>query len=114
MATPPEILALGLPPADAAGIQRWNYQMLSTLAALILRDESIPLDVRTRRFIQASAAASRHFPTASMYDLSQKIEADAAALVGRKKAKAAAKLETRPQAGGAKVIPWRTPDVEAS
>lgn len=110
--TPPEIIALGLPPEDAPGIQKWNYAMSSTLAALALRDETVPLDVRTKRFLAASLAASRHYPEAARYDLAQKIEADAAALVGRKKAKAAAKLETRPPAGAAKVIPTRPGDAQ--
>jgi len=112
--TPQEILDLGMPPEDAAGIQKYNYRMLSTLAALALRNESVPFDQRMRRFIQATTAAARHFPTAVQYELVQKIEADAAAIAGRKKAKAAARLETTGAAGSAKVIPIRPPDAEVS
>ena len=105
--TPQEILDLGLPPEDASGIEKYNYRMLSTLAALALRDTNLSFDKRMALYIKATTAAARHFPTAVKHDLAEKIRADAAALEGRKKAKAAAQLETRPAAGAAKIIPIR-------
>lgn len=108
---PPEIIALGLPPADAAGIQKWNYQLLSTFAALAARDNTIGPETRLNRVAKLTQAAARHYPEAAKFDLMQKIERDAAELVGRKKAKAAAKLERATPGPSAKVIPIR-PDAE--
>lgn len=105
--TPPELLALGLPPADAAGIQKWNYQVLSTMAALELRNTKISAEDRMRRVAKLTTAASRHYPEAAKYDLAKKIDDDNETLTTRKRAKAAAELERRPAAGGAKVIPIR-------
>lgn len=110
---PPEIVALGLPPPDAAGIQKWNYQLLSTLAALAARDNTIGPETRLKRIAMLTQAAARHYPEAAKFDLAQKIERDAAELAGRKKAKAAAKMERRTPGASAKVIPIR-PDAEIS
>lgn len=105
----PELLALGLPPADAAGIQKWHYQALSTMAALVLRSDSISEETRLKRFGALTLAAARHYPEAAKYDLAQQIARDAAEVMGKKRAKAAAKLEKAiPVAGGAKVIPIRS------
>lgn len=103
----PELLALGLPPADASGIQKWNYQVLSTMAALVLRSNKIGDETRMKRVAALTMAAARHYPEAAKWDLAQKIAADAAEVMGRRKAKAAAQMERRPAAGGAKVIPIR-------
>ena len=103
----PELLALGLPPSDAAGIQKWHYQALSTMAALVLRSNTISEEQRMKRFGALTQAAARHYPEAAKYDLAQQIARDAADVLGRKRAKAAAKLEKAPAAGGAKVIPIR-------
>lgn len=108
-ATPPpeELLALGLPPEDAAGIQKWHYRALSTMAALVLRSDKISDEQRMKRFGALTLAAARHYPDAAKYDLAQQIAKDAAEVLGRKRAKAAAKLEKAPVADGAKVIPIR-------
>lgn len=106
----PELLALGLPPADAAGIQKWHYQALSTMAALVLRSDKISDEQRMKRFGALTLAAARHYPEAAKYDLAQQIAKDAAEVLGKKRAKAAAKLEKAPAAGVAKIIPIRRAD----
>ena len=103
----PELVALGLPPEDSAGIQKWHYQALSTMAALVLRSNKISDETRMKRFGALTLAAARHYPEAAKWDLAQKIARDAEDAAGRKRAKAAARLEKRPAAGGAKVIPIR-------
>lgn len=103
----PELVAIGLPPDDAAGIQKWHYRVLSTMAALALRDNTISNETRMKRVAALTLAAARHYPEAAKYDLAQQISRDAEAVAGRKRAKAAAKLEKAPAAGGAKVIPIR-------
>lgn len=103
----PELLALGLPPEDAAGIQKWHYRALSTMAALVLRSDKLTDEQRMKRFGALTLAAARHYPDAAKYDLAQQIAKDAAEVLGRKKSKAAAKLEKAPPAEGAKVIPLR-------
>lgn len=103
----PELLALGAPPADAAAIQKWHYQALSTMAWLVMKDEKLSNETRMKRFGALTLAAARHYPEAAKYDLAQAIARDAESTAGRKRAKAAAKLEKRAAAGGAKVIPIR-------
>lgn len=103
----PELIALGLPPEDAAGIQKWNYRVLSTMAALALRSTGISEETRMKRVAALTLAAARHYPEAAKYDLNEAIRRDAEATAGRKRAKAAAKLERRSVASGAKVIPIR-------
>ena len=103
----PEILALGPPPSDAAGIQKWNYQLLSTRAWLVAQTPGISDAERDKRVMQLTQAAARHFPTAAKFDLNESIKRDAEAIAGKKRAKAAAKLEQAPKAGVAKVIPIR-------
>lgn len=105
----PELVALGMPPADAAGIQKWNYQVLSTMAALELRNKNITPEERLRRVAKLTASAAKHYPEAAKYDLDQRIRNDTEAMTTRKRAKAAAQLERRGPAGGAKVIPIRAP-----
>lgn len=102
-----EIVALGMPPEDAAGIQKWNYRLLSTMAALAAKDETISESERMRRIAMLTQAAARHYPEAARYDLDRRLQADAEELAGKKRARAAAKMERRPPAGGAKVIPIR-------
>jgi hypothetical protein len=106
-APPPELEALGPPPEDAAGIQKWNYRVISTMIALTVRDRNISNETRMKRVAQLSAAAAKHYPEAAKYDLDQRISRDAEELAGKKRARAAAKMERRPPAGGAKVIPLR-------
>lgn len=104
----PELLALGAPPADAAGIQKWHYQALSTMAFLVLKNENLTDEQRLKRFSQLTQAAAKHYPAAAQYDLSEQIRKDAEAVAGRKRAKASAKLEpVESAAGSAKVIPLR-------
>lgn len=104
----PELLALGPPPEDAAGIQKWHYRALSMMAFLVLKNENLTDEQRLKRFSQLTQAAAKHYPAAAQYDLSEQIRKDAEAVAGRKRAKAAAKLEpVESAAGSAKVIPLR-------
>jgi len=103
----PEIVAIGLPPEDASGIQKWNYRVLSTMGALVLRDKNISDETRMKRFMALSLAAARHYPEAVKHDLNEAIRRDAEGAAARKRAKAAGQLEKRGPAAGAKVIPLR-------
>lgn len=105
---PPELEALGMPPEDAVGIQKWNYRLLSTMVALTVKDRTISNETRAKRIAQLSVAAAKHYPEAAKYDLDQRIKKDAEELAGKKRARAAAQMERRPPAGGAKVIPIRS------
>lgn len=110
---PPELVALGPPPADAAGMQKWNYQVLSTMIALTVKDTTISNETRAKRIVQLTAAAAKHYPEAARYDLDQRIRQDSEHLAGKKRARAAAQMERRPPAGGAKVIPIRSDGTQA-
>jgi hypothetical protein len=105
---PPELVALGPPPADATALQKWNYEVISTMIAITLKDRTISNQTRAKQIIQLSAAAAKHYPEAAKYDLDQRIARDAEEMAGKKRARAAAKMERRPPAGGAKVIPIRS------
>ncbi len=109
---PPELEALGMPPEDASGIQKWNYRLLSTLVALTVKDRTISNETRAKRIAQLAAAAAKHYPESAKYDLGQRIARDAEEMAGKKRARAAAKMERRPPAGGAKVIPIRSDATE--
>ncbi|HEX6022544.1 MAG TPA: hypothetical protein VFZ00_11155 [Solirubrobacter sp.] len=104
---PPELLALGMPPEDAAGIQKWNYRLITTMIALAVKDPKISNETRAKRIAQLSVAAAKHYPEASRFDLAQRLDREAEEMAGKKRARAAAKMERRPPAGGAKVIPLR-------
>lgn len=105
---PKALLALGPPPADAAAIQKWNYQALTIMAWEVMKDRTITQEQRMVRAAKLQTAAAKHYPEAARYDLSKKIDADRAALSDRKaRNKAGAKLEAAPPAGSAKVIPIR-------
>lgn len=106
-APPPELEALGPPPEDAAGMQKWNYRLVSTMIALTVKDRTISNETRAKRIIQLTAAAAKHYPEAAKYDLDRRIAQDAQEMAGKKRARAAAQMERRPPAGGAKVIPIR-------
>lgn len=110
---PPEILALGPPPADASGIQKWNYQLLSTMAYLAAKDPTLTAAERLSRVAKLTQAAARHYPEAAKFDLAQKIADDNQAIASKKMAKAQARAEKRGPAGVAKVIPIRR-DAEGS
>lgn len=105
---PEELLAIGPPPTDAAALQKWNYQLLSQMIALTVRDNTISNETRAKRIIQLTTAAAKHYPEAAKYDLDRRIAQDAEAIAGKKRARAAAQMERRPPAGGAKVIPIRS------
>lgn len=105
---PLELLALGPPPADAIGMRKWNYQVLSTMIALAVRDTTISNETRAKRIVQLSAAAAKHYDDAARHDLDQRIKRDAEEIAGKKRARAAAQMERRPPAGDAKVIPRRS------
>lgn len=109
VATPPdpEILALGPPPVDASGIQKWNYQMLSIMAYKAAINPHLTDEQRMKRAAQLTAAAAKHYPEAAKYDLAQKIAADNDAMASSKRARAAGRLEACPPALQAKVIPIR-------
>lgn len=103
----PEILALGPPPADAAGIQKWNYQLLSTRAWLVAQTPGLTDADRDKRVMQLTQAAARHFPMAAKHDLNESIKRDAEAIAGKKRAKAAGKVDRAIPSGSAKIIPIR-------
>jgi len=104
---PKELLELGMPPEDAAGIQKWNYRALTMAAALALRDPTLTNHARMRRFAELTSAAAKHYPEAAKADLAARLDREAEEMAGKKRARAAAKMEKRPPAGGAKVIPLR-------
>lgn len=107
-APPQELVDLGPPPTDSLALRKWNYQLLSTMIALTVKDPTISNATRAQRIIKLSAAAAKHHDDAARYDLDQRIKADAEAIAGKKRARAAAQMERRPPAGGAKVIPIRS------
>lgn len=102
-----EILALGPPPADAAGIQKWNYQLLSTRAWLVAQTPGLTDADRDKRVMLLTQAAARHFPMAAKHDINESIKRDAEAIAGKKRAKAAAKFDKAIPSGSAKIIPIR-------
>lgn len=104
---PPELLALGAPPEDTMGARKWQHRMYMVLIGLTLKDPKISNEKRTKRLIELNTAAAKIQDDAARYDLDRKIAADAEELAGKKRARAAAKMERRPPAGGAKVIPLR-------
>lgn len=104
---PPELVAIGPPPADATGIQRWNYQLLSTMAYLAVLDETISNETRMKRAAALTAAAARHYPEAARADLRDALVKAKEEMAGRKRARAGAVVEPSVPAGGAKVIPIR-------
>lgn len=105
---PKALIALGPPPADAAAIQKWNYQALTIMAWEVMKDRTISQEQRMVRAAKLQTAAAKHYPEAARYDLSKKIDADKADRDQRKaRNKAGAKLEAAPPAGSAKVIPIR-------
>lgn len=105
---PPELEALGPPPKDAVALQKWNYEVLSTMIAIAMKDRTISNQARAKQIIQLSAAAAKHYPEASRFDLAQRLDREAEEMAGKKRARAAAKMERRPPAGAAKVIPIRS------
>lgn len=105
---PAELVALGPPPSDAIAMRKWNYQVLSTMIALTVKDTTISNETRAKRIVQLSAAAAKHYDDAARYDLDQRIKRDSEEMAGKKRARAAAQMERRPPAGGAKVIPIRS------
>lgn len=105
---PPELVALGPPPPDAIAMRKWNYQLISTMIALTVKDTTISNETRAKRIVQLSAAAAKHYDDAARYDLDQRIKRDSEEMAGKKRARAAAQMERRPPAGGAKVIPIRS------
>lgn len=110
---PPELVALGLPPSDSIAMRKWNYQLLSTMIALTVKDTTISNETRAKRIVQLSAAAAKHYDDAARYDLDQRIKRDSEEMAGKKRARAAAQMERRPPAGSAKVIPIRSDGTQA-
>lgn len=104
---PAELMAIGAPPQKAAALQLWGYQMLNALAWDLARDPKISAETRRRRLPAMLAAAAKLYPDAARFENAESARAAAEVLEGKKRARAAAKLERRPAAGGAKVIPIR-------
>lgn len=104
---PPELVALGSPPEDTMAARKWQHRMYMVMIALTLRDPTISNEKRMKRLIELNTAATKVQDDAARHDLDRKISADAEAIEGKKRARAAAKMERRPPAGGAKVIPLR-------
>lgn len=104
---PQRMLDLGEPPSDAAALQKWMYQLLAAQAYETVVDPTLSQTARRKELRIILASASKHFPEAAKYDLSQQINADREELDAKKRNRAAAKLERRPKSAGAKVIPIR-------
>jgi hypothetical protein len=102
------IKELGPPPESDAARASWLYRLLTTQAYEVAIDPNISEATRRKEVRVIAGAAAKHYPDAARFELAQKIDADKAELETRKRAKAAAKLERLPAAGGAaKVIPIR-------
>lgn len=104
---PPELLAIGAPPAGADEIQAWGYRVLATMAWDAMRDKAISQETRRRRVPSLLAAAAKFYPDAVKAEIAAKIDRRDREVTERKRAKAAARLEARPPPGSAKVIPIR-------
>lgn len=106
-APPESLVANGPPPDNAAAMQAWGYRALNLQAHEAMMDSSISQATRRKEVRTILAAAARLYPDAARYELAELIKRDERELGERKRARAAAKLEARPNAGGAKVIPLR-------
>ena len=104
----PDIVALGGPPEDAAGNQKWTYRLLVTMAKIEANNPKLSASERIKRVTKLTAAARGYYPEAARFDLGETIKRDAEQMANKKRAKAAAQLEKAPPAGGAKVIPIRS------
>lgn len=106
-APPESLVANGPPPASARGAQSWGFRALMLQAHEAMLDTTISQATRRKEVRTILAAASKLYPDAARAEVADTIEEDRRQLTDRKRAKAKAKLETRPLAGGAKVIPIR-------
>lgn len=104
---PDTVKALGAPPVDARGGQKWSYNLLLAQAADAANDAKISRAQQRKETRVILAAAAKHYPDAARFDNAEASRAAAEQLEGRKRARARAQLEARPAAGGAKVIPIR-------
>lgn len=105
---PPAVLvALGAPPESARAGQAWAYRVLQMQAHEAMLDTSISQATRRKEVRVILAAAAHHYPDAARAELAGLIDDDRRQLEDRRRAKAKAKLEALPPAGGAKVIPIR-------
>jgi len=105
---PPEsLVANGPPPADARGAQAWGFRALMLQAHDAMVDGTISSAARRKEVRVILAAAAKLYPDAARAEVANTIDEDRRELVERKRANARAKLEARPPAGNAKVIPIR-------
>lgn len=99
--------SLGDPPADARGGQAWAYKALMIQAREVMVDNTISEATRRKEVRTILAAAARHYPDAVKFDDAEAVRRADERVSKRKRGRAAAKLEERPSAGAAKVIPIR-------
>lgn len=104
---PPELVALGPPPENPEDIAIWQYRAMNIMAWDVMRDPDIDADTRRRRAPALIAAARAVMPDAVKAEVAKRIRTADAAIAQKKRGIAAAKLEARPDPGGAAVIPIR-------
>lgn len=105
---PPESLrALGAPPDSARDAQTWGFRVLMLQAHEAAMDPTISSSTRRKEVRVILAAAAKLYPDAARAEVASTIDEDRRQLLARQRAKAHAKLEARPPAGGAKVIAIR-------
>lgn len=104
---PAALRALGAPPDSARDAQTWAFRVLMLQAHEAAMDPTISSSTRRREVRVILAAASKLYPDAARAEVASTIDEDRRQLATRQRAKAHAKLEARPSAGAAKVIPIR-------
>jgi hypothetical protein len=104
---PPTMVALGPPPLSERESQRWGHRLLMLQVHDTMLDNTISRATRRKEVRTILAAASRLYPDAARAEVASIIDEDRAQLAARQRAKAKAKLEPRPPADDAKVIPIR-------
>ncbi len=106
-APPESLVANGPPPDDARGAQAWGFRALMLQAHEAMIDVKISSATRRKEVRVILAAAAKLYPDAARAEVANTIDEDRRQLMERKRANARAKLEARPPAGAAKVIPIR-------
>lgn len=105
---PPEyVSALGPPPDDAVAAAKWAYMMHMRLAHHAMEDVNLTPSQRRKEVRVTLAGAAKHMGDAMRYDVAQLIKKNTEVLEAKKRGRAQAKLEKRPPATGAKIIPIR-------
>lgn len=106
---PPGLLALGDPPADAAGAFAWLYRAMIVSAHDAMTDNQISAATRRKELRTISVTAAKLYPDSARYELAMIIKGDRAELEQRRRARAGAPLEAASAAPAtARVIPIRS------